>query len=125
MLRAALILGLAGFSCGSGELPGIGEACGVLCAPGLTCSPGKFCEKSCKCDGGAWCAPSSLATGCPSSAACVVAEEGGGGMCARLCGGDAGCPPGEGACASAPDGARLCVGDGYRWGGRDAGAPTD
>lgn len=125
MRLALLVLALA--ACDGGGLPGLGEACTVFCAPGLTCGSSGYCEKSCRCDGDAGptlCSPAALATGCPGSAACVVKTKEGAGMCAVRCA-DMGCPPGEGACATAPDGTAVCVGDGYPWVGADGGLQSD
>jgi hypothetical protein len=111
--------------CGqSGGEPGLGQPCTVLCSTGLSCSSLHFCVKTCQCDASALCADTTLATGCPLEAECVAVEAAGGGMCASLCGPsgpDAGCPPGEGACATAPDGTPICVGPAYRWLFTDAG----
>jgi hypothetical protein len=123
-LALALLVAAAAGCGGPGGLPGLGEACSFLCAPGLDCSPAKFCVKSCRCEGDAGptiCSPTALATGCPTNAACVPSTATGEGMCAARCA-DLGCPPGEAACALAPDGTPVCVGPDYPWVGLDGGA---
>ncbi|MSP63940.1 MAG: hypothetical protein EXR72_27080 [Myxococcales bacterium] len=120
-MRPVRLLGLLAALAGCSEsAPKLGEPCKVLCTTGLTCSATGFCIKRCRCDGGAICNPTSLATGCPPEAACVTAAESGEGMCAVVCDGRA-CPPGEATCASAPDGTPICVGEHFPWVGGDGG----
>jgi hypothetical protein len=119
-LAAAVVAALVAGCSGGSALPALGQPCSLLCATGLTCSAQRFCVKSCHCDGGPVCSNSSLATGCPPASACVAASASGDGTCAVVCA-DAGCPLGEAACASAPDGTRVCVGPDYPWVGSDGG----
>ena len=125
-IRTLAIAALVAAGCGdSAGAPGLGEPCTVICATGLSCSAMHFCVKSCLCDGGPLCVATSLATGCPPQADCVVTDRSGGGMCVSLCGPsgpDAGCPPGEGTCAAAPDSTPICVGGSYPWLFNDGGA---
>jgi hypothetical protein len=115
-----LLASLAGCS-GGGGLPGLGASCTLLCATGLTCSAAHVCVKSCRCDGGPLCSDTSVASGCPPSSLCVAQRATGEGACAVVCG-DLGCPAGEAACATAPDGTPVCVGANYPWVLPDGGA---